>query len=216
MNHGKLIVVEGMDASGKATQTKLLADRLGPGTILYASPDYSTQAGRLFDGAIKGYWGSIPLRAGEQAGFDFTKSDEALILQALQSYNTFQSAGQLVKAMEDGHHVVCDRYYLSGLVYAAVDGLDVSILDKVSAFLPQPDLAVFVDVSLEESLIRRPDRRDRYERDHELLREVRYGYHRLFEERMEVGLPYVIVDGERSVEQVHGEIWEHVKREALV
>ena len=60
---GKLIVIEGLDGSGKATQAKLLADTLaeqGENVRKITFPDYESDSSALVKMYLKGEFGSKP------------------------------------------------------------------------------------------------------------------------------------------------------------
>ena len=115
----------------------------------------------------------------------------------------------------------------TGLVYGGLDGLDVQWIEKTNASLPQPDVWIYLDIPIEESFKRRPERRDRYESDRAYLEKVREGYLKLFEEKHHLGHScpcggegfanhkcpgcgscgrWYVVDGMGSIEEVHQRI----------
>jgi thymidylate kinase len=106
--------------------------------------------------------------------------------------------------------LVLDRYFGSGIVYGECDGLDRDFLLKIHEALPQPDAWVFVDITAEESVKRRPERRDEYETREGFMDKVRNKYLSLFKERSDAGLPWSVVDGIGSEDEVHNRIWEAV------
>lgn len=105
----------------------------------------------------------------------------AVVLQSLFAVNRYEIAGEITRALVDGRNVVCDRYWLSGVVYGACDGLDQGWLARIHEGLPQPDCWILLDVDPSESVKRRPERRDRYEKDANMGRR-RELYLRWFEE----------------------------------
>lgn len=180
-----VICIEGGDAAGKATQSKILADSLG--AKLFSFPDYTTPAGKAILGHLTEKWTvSEPwsdaskeqvLASAELAAVD------ALALQSLMLTNRMERSAEMLAAKREGH-VVLDRYIPSTLVYGGYDGLDVAWLERVNAQLPvQPDLYILLDAPVEEGMRRRPERRDRYERDRKRMEHVREAYCALFMER---------------------------------
>lgn len=185
-----LIAIEGMDASGKATQSRLLARKLGGAAMAF--PNYETEVGQAILANLKGEWS-----AGDELN--------ALVFQSLFTLNRLEMIDSMKAAMAAGP-LVLDRYYASGIVYGALDGLDARWLERIHQTLPAPDRWVFIDVPPEESERRRPERRDRYEMQPGLMARVRDGYRDLFTAR-----GWAIVDGVGSVDEVHARVWAAVQ-----
>jgi dTMP kinase len=205
-----LIVVEGMDASGKATQVKLLAEKLGGVVIDF--PHYSTTVGKLILSHLKEGWRVAREGVKDTTLDDYTyypQDDNALVLQALMTVNRLEMVPIINEHRASGKPVILDRYFASGMVYGAVDGLDRKWLEMIHATLPQPDVWLFLDITAEESVRRRPDRRDRYEKQPGLMAKVRSGYLQLFTEKGAFNSPpshWCVIDGIGEVEAVHKRI----------
>ena len=76
----KLIVIEGLDGSGKATQTKLLADKLkteGYNVRQLEFPDYSSPSSALVKMYLGGEFGSNPDDVNAYAASAFYAVDRA-------------------------------------------------------------------------------------------------------------------------------------------
>lgn len=196
-----LICIEGIDASGKATQAKLLAETLG-GTV-FDFPRYQTETGAL----IK----SMLMRHAWMGGYVDHPPDgaraQALVLQSLMTVNRYEHVAQLAAWAASPDVVVLDRYWLSGYAYGVADGLDGAWLEALHAALPQPDAWILLDVSPEASMVRRPERRDAYEADAGRLVRARAAYLDYFVRRdaAESGR-WHILDGERPAEAVESEV----------
>jgi thymidylate kinase len=67
--------------------------------------------------------------------------------------------------------------------------------------LPVPDVCLFLDISVEESWKRRPERRDRYEKQREMLHQVRWSYLELFRKH-----DWVVIDAMGSPDEVQTRI----------
>lgn len=52
--------------------------------------------------------------------------------------------------MDDGVHVILDRYHYSGRVYSTIKGLDPLWCDKADEGLPVPDVVIYMRVAPEE------------------------------------------------------------------
>jgi dTMP kinase len=204
-----IVCIEGADAAGKCTQSTLLAKRLN-GTR-FAFPAYDTPAGQAILGHLKREWRAASYGTGIYMGHT-----DALVFQALQTVNRFELLPQLRAALAKGH-VVYDRFTASGIVYGALDGVDPKWVELVNGSLPQPDVWIYLDIPIEESWKRRPERRDRYETDRAYLEKVRNGYRLLFatppphaQESPPRRGSWHILDGLGTVEEVQERIWSAV------
>lgn len=180
------VVIEGIDASGKATHAKLLADIIGARVIAF--PNYETETGRAILNHLRGEW-----QAPSQI--------DMLVRQALMLANRCEVAHKL-----DEGPIVLDRYYLSGIVYGAVEQIDKDWLWRIHEVLPQPKFQVLIDIPVEESVRRRPDRRDKNEQDLEKLSRVREEYMAVFSTFRPSFSTIATVDGTGTIEQVHRRI----------
>lgn len=217
------ICFEGVDASGKATQSKLLAETMS--AKLFSFPDYSTPMGHLILGHLKRYWRAESVdRSGIwcrllhwlrryrlPVSMD-TANLNALMFQALQLANRMEHAMAIEHAMAVSN-VVTDRYWPSGWVYGGADGLDTNYLLSIHEHLPQPDLFLLLDISPELSAKRRPERRDRYEAQAGLMEEVSHRYRGLWANmiREQGRRHWVVIDADASVFEVHDRVMAAVK-----
>ena len=109
MKGGKLIVLEGLDGSGKATQAKLLAEHLaGQGLPVkeITFPDYASDSSALVKMYLAGQFGDRPDDVNAYAASSFYAVDR------YASYKT--SWGQFY---EQGGVVIADRYTTSNAVH---------------------------------------------------------------------------------------------------
>lgn len=159
---GRLIVFEGLDQSGKQTQSERLRDALtsqGRQVRLLSFPDYATAIGQ-------------EIAAGLQGGRDYAPD----VMQLLYMANRYEYRGMLEQALAEGVDVVCDRYLASSIAYGEAQGLDGDWLRTTQRFLPAPDLTFLLDIAPERAAARKIADRDRYERDLALLGRVRQSY----------------------------------------
>ena len=213
MMRGKLIAFEGCDGAGKCTQTKMLAAKLK--ALLIAFPRYDTPVGQEILANLKGEreyvnsWVGAQGRAREAASLS-----NALVRQSLFTFDRYLAANEIETTLAAGTHVIVDRYWLSGLVYGTCDGLDATMLGDVHRSLPQPDVWFLLDVDPAESIRRRPERRDQYERDGKAaqrrdLYENLFGLHQAMSPQPG---RWRVIDGMQTVDDVRGEIELHLKR----
>ena len=148
----KLIVIEGLDGSGKATQTKLLAEKLkgrGLSVRQLEFPDYESDSSALVKLYLGGAFGNDPGDVNAYAASAFYAVDRV--------------AGYLSdwrRDYERGAVFLCDRYCTSNIIYQMAkvepeerDGFiawqDDFEYDRLG--LPRPDAVVYLDVSPEVS-----------------------------------------------------------------
>lgn len=213
MTTGKVIAIEGIDASGKHTQTLKVVDWLQRKRFLaetIAFPNYESASGKAILAHLKGEWFS------SSVGFPAGKSQyDAIAFQALQLFNRAEEASKIREGLGRGVNWIFDRYWPSGYAYGGNDGLDPFMLVDAHSVLPEMDLAIFVDITPEESVRRRPDRRDRYEKQPGLMEQVRARYLELFHDRGPKAYPrtrWIRIDGMMSEEAVTNAITYEVEK----
>jgi dTMP kinase len=194
------ISLEGIDGSGKSTQAQLLAEALGPQTVLIREPG-GTEAAERIRGLLA------------DPGLELDPFAELLLFLAARADLT---ARVIRPALEDERDVVCDRFADSSVAYqGAARGLGVgetiSLTDSATDGL-WPDLTVLLRVDPEVGL-GRADGEDRFESEGlELQRAVAEAY----EEIAKIASDRVaVVDGEGSVAEVHERVMEAVRARAV-
>ena len=144
---GKLIVLEGTDASGKKTQVGLLERRLkeeGRKFEVMGFPTYEkTKFGDLVSRYLKGDFGTKE-EVGPEIGAMFFMMDR------------YQFKDKLWKTLKDGTTIIMDRYTPSNIYQAAeAEGAERfriwEWVKNADSRLPRPDVVVFLDVPPEIS-----------------------------------------------------------------
>lgn len=215
---GKLIVFEGTDGSGKATQTQLLCQRLDDDGAPYRKidfPRYGKPSAAMVEEYLNGYLGKKPGDVNAYAASLFFSMDR---------YASFkQDWGGWY---ESGGVVVADRYTTSNAVHQASKlqkGERKSYLDWLFHLeydllgLPAPDLVVYLDVPIEltEEMMRRRElrtgiRADIHEQDAAYLRSCRMNAKEIVQE-CGWTVVHCAKDGQiRTPEEIHQEVWQHV------
>ena len=106
---GKLIVIEGLDGSGKATQTKMLCDRLekeGKKFLKVSFPDYRSDSSALVRMYLSGRFGEHP---------DDVNAYAASSFYAVDRYASFKE--NWGKRYNDGRLIIADRYATSNGIH---------------------------------------------------------------------------------------------------
>ena len=144
----KIIVIEGLDGSGKATHTALLAEKLGKKGLKVRRleyPDYDSPASALVKMYLGGEFGSKPEDVNAYAASAFYAVDRAASF--LADWKTDYQSGTLI---------LCDRYCTSNIIYQMAkvgDGERDAFISWQADFeydklgLPRPDRVIYLDVS---------------------------------------------------------------------
>lgn len=184
---GLFIVFEGLDRSGKSTQSKELVKRLQErGPVRWTCfPERSTAIGSLID---------LYLRR------QLDLSDE--VIHMLFCANRWEAVTQLIEDLWAGTSVVCDRYAFSGVAYSSAKGLDFEWCKALDIGLPAPDAVFFLRVDPTVGRSRANFGDERYENE-ELQAAVRKEFDRA---ELHAGVRWATVDGARSIEVIREEI----------
>lgn len=213
-----MIVIEGCDSVGKNTQAKRLIeklDSLGRSAVLFSFPRYETPLGKVIRRMLTGETAvSVMRKVPRGALMDVVAEpalEEPLVLQTLLLADKYDALNDMEDAIDAGSIVVCDRWTPSAICFGEADGLDAEWLQRVQAFLPTGDLNIFIDVPEEEALRRRPQMRDRFEKDREKQKVVRANYETLWEANAEDDdALWAKINGVGTPDEVFARIWEHV------
>ncbi|KAK7472406.1 Thymidylate kinase [Stygiomarasmius scandens] len=197
MSRGAFIVIEGLDRSGKTTQTAILCEQLekaGKPVKLLKFPDRTTAIGKMIDAYLR-----------SQSELD----DRAIHL--LFSANRWELASQIEKSLQEGTTIVCDRYAFSGIAFSASKGLSYEWCRAPDISLPSPDLVLFLDIPPEKAKERGGYGEERYEKE-EMQKKVRQVFGRIGDEMTGAeGVKWIVVDAGRDQETVSKDIWSNVE-----
>jgi dTMP kinase len=141
-SNGVLIVLEGIDGTGKSTQARRLAAHLegkGLSTLLTQEPT---------DGPA-----GVEIRKIIQSGRHGISPEEEYRLFVQDRREHVEQV--LKPALREGKVVILDRYYFSTMAYQGALGIDTGrILRENEAFAPRPDLLIVLDLTPEEAVSR--------------------------------------------------------------
>tara|TARA_Y100000590_G_scaffold257561_1_gene289266 strand:- start:1732 stop:2328 length:597 start_codon:yes stop_codon:yes gene_type:complete len=192
LKRGKFIVIEGIDQSGKKTQSLLLRNRLkkkGYKVGYISFPKYETTIGKLVKKCLH----------------DDNMSVE--ISHILLSANRWEAEKELRKLLEKMDFLVCNRYRDSNIAYGLANGLNKKWLENLDQGLPKQDLTILIDIPITESVIRKTKNRDRYEKNKKFLNNVKLRYNNLVRKNK-----WFKIKGDRSKDEVSNEIWNIVEK----
>jgi dTMP kinase len=192
---GKFIVFEGIDASGKGTQIKLLHNYLYELSkfnhlVLTREPYNSKELRRIMSQDKDAY--SNPEKCAE-----LFINDRANHLAKIIQPN-----------LGEGMIVLSDRYKYSTLAYQHTQGIDLDNLIFQHQAMPIPDLVFLIDIPIEVALERMAKQKDgreaKFESDLDFQGKLRENYLSLkFKLPRE---PIYIIDGSQPIEKVHQDI----------
>ncbi len=206
---GKLFLCEGVDAAGKATHSKLFTNHLqslGRKAVRMSFPNYTTMTGKAILGHLKGEWTVEHTPPAFSEPINHTVDIDALVFQSLMTMNRYEVSMDMDLTLHNGTDIVLDRYWPSGYAYGLADGLPEQWLIVVHEMLPPVDCAVLLDIPPEESVRRRPERRDRYEKQAGLMETVRGNYKTIFADQAAQGRPWTVVDALGTKDEVQDRI----------
>ncbi len=198
---GLFVTLEGIDRSGKTTQTALLLEALGEEAVGVREPG-GTPAGERVRDVLK------------DPAVDLSGEGEALLFAAARA----QLVSDVIRpALAEGRVVVSDRYLDSSLAYqGSARGLGVEAIEAINAFATgglEPDLTLLLDLDLAVAASRAGEE-DRFEQA-ELQRKVHAAY-----EELAAANPgrWRRIDADRDPSKVHHDVLAAVRaaREAGV
>ena len=186
---GLLIVVEGIDGTGKSSQVKMLAD------ALRSRGEEVLQDREPSDGPF-----GKALRASMTEG-RFSPDEE---LEMFHKDRKQHVDDVIQPALGNGTHVVLDRYYFSTMAYQGANGFDVAELRATNeSFAPAPDLLFILDLDVDSALERigtRGDEANEFEQ-RDSLQFCRDVFLSVKDE------PYArVIDSRPSIETIHAEM----------
>lgn len=202
-NMGRFIAFEGIDGSGKTTQLKRLANRLnGMGRRCYETREptegpIGSMIRQILTGRLK-----VDNRA------------VAALFAADRVDHLVNESNGILPMLEQGIHVLTDRYYFSSYAYHSVDmEMDWVIeANAQAAKLLRPTATIFIDVSPEVALERISKNRfhtELYEEQGRLTR-TRELFYRAFEAQKDCE-NVIIVDGNLDEDSLEQAVWDKVK-----
>lgn len=201
MEKGCLIAFEGIDGSGKSTQIRLLGEKLKEEGICYYATMEPTDSpiGSLIHQIMTGR----------------IKTDNkviAALFAADRLDHLLNDVDGIIHKINEGVTVLTDRYYFSSYAYHSVDmPMDWVIrANEQSINILRPAVNIFIDIDPDAAMERIAKNRfhqELFEKKSRLIK-VREKYMEAFEKLKDVE-NIVIIDGNRSEEEISEEIWKN-------
>jgi len=200
MKNGKLIVIEGLDGSGKSSQGELLHTVL-PNSVVGHAP---TSGNEL----------SVSIRKELSIPSMDTEKEElflSYLMHADRIYQTWNLKDGIYKTIyKDKKHYISIRYSISSKVYNSKE-MDTNELLK-------PDILIFLDLTPEDSFKRIIKRSscdsvniERYE-NLEKLTEVREKYLSEIKKLEDNGQAVLIINANQEIGKIHNEIKSYIDK----
>lgn len=208
MQLGKFIVLEGQGFSGKTEQARLLSEKLrqkGKEVIETQEPGGVASAQAIRDEILK-----------RKQQENITPEEEVQLFYKSRERFLHEL---VIPALLEGKWIVSTRFSASTFVYQGfVSGVDLKFIEGLEekvVNIHQPDLYILIDVSEEEILkrITKEDKREIHgynEADLKVIKKRREGYLNLAKENTNKN--WVIVDGNKGLEDVAEQIWKAVSK----
>lgn len=219
---GKIIVFEGIDGSGKGTQSKKLYTHLKSlnyKVALFEFPFYDdTFFGKEVGNYLNGKFGSLDevdpkLSAMLYAGDRYEKKDE------------------IIEKLNQNYIVICDRYVPSNIAHQTSKYKNNQEKEKLKRWiekleytvykLPRPDTVFFMDMNpnFSSDLVLKKDTRnytdkkkDLHESDNNYLNDVYNTFKHLTKEKNWITIECQTQNNLKDVEEIHSEIIKNLKK----
>ncbi len=222
---GRLIVLEGGDGSGKATQSELLEKRLkkeGYSTSFFSFPRYyDSHAGKLIGELLSGKHGDFMSMSPYVSSLPYVL-DRASAARDIQA------------KLDKGHIVICDRYSPSNIAHQTSKLPEedrepfinfIENLEYNELAIPKPTLVIYllVPVDVAYGLIMQKDergylasdgsKRDHAERNKEHQKHTRDVYLKMAAKRDDwTAVDCAPLEHMRGIDEIHEDVWDTVKK----
>lgn len=195
---GKLIVIEGIDGSGKSTCAKNLAEKLNSiniKTIYTFEPTHSHYGAKLRDGML-----SEDLDA---------EAELLLFVKDRKEHIEYM----IKPALEEGYFIILDRYFYSSIAYQGAKGIDINrIINMHKGFIIKPDIVFIFHLPIDIALNRIISKRgiaDRFENE-TYLKKVDKIFHSFNE-------PFIYhIDTDKDIKIINDELFNILEKSKML
>lgn len=224
---GKLIIIEGVDGSGKQTQTEMLYKRLSLENVnvkKISFPNYESDSSILVKMYLTGKLGKNASEVNAYAASTFFSVDR---------YVSYKTGWQ--KEYEDGYVIISDRYTSANMIHQGSKILDEKerndFLTWIEDFefnkiqIPKPNLIFFLNMPISYAIslikdrknkITGKDDKDIHENDLKYLTQSYNTALNVAKSKNWSIINCINDKGEiKTIEQIHEEIYEKLKEEIL-
>ena len=216
-NTGKIIVIEGTDCSGKATQSKLIEKKLkknGKKCISLSFPCYDTPTGKIVGGP---YLGKPKIC---DSYFEDSVTLNPKIASLYYAADRLYNIDNVMKYVNDGYYVILDRYVTSNLAHQGCKIKDkderfymyqwIDKLEYLLLGLPKPDETIFLHVPYDfaKELKKNRETIDAHEKSPEYLKNAESAYIELSELYNWHKVECVKDNSLRAIEDITDEIYD--------
>ncbi|KAF9666280.1 hypothetical protein SADUNF_Sadunf16G0213200 [Salix dunnii] len=180
-SRGALIVLEGLDRSGKTSQSSRLLsylEGLGHSTELWRFPDRSTSVGQMISAYLSNKshlddrtihllfsanrWEKrVTVEVSLYKNFDYQKFQDSNEL--FSRSDGFTQISLMETQLKNGITLIIDRYSYSGVAFSSAKGLDIEWCKAPEVGLLAPDIVLYLDIPPEKAAERGGYGGERYE-----------------------------------------------------
>ena len=194
---GKLIVIEGIDGSGKSTCAKNLTEKLNSiniKTIYTFEPTHSHYGAKLRDGMLS----------------EDLDAEEELLLFVKDRKEHIEY--MIKPALEEGYFIILDRYFYSSIAYQGAKGIDINrIINMHKDFIIKPDIVFIFHLPIDIALNRIISKRgiaDRFENE-TYLKKVDKIFHSFSE-------PFIYhIDTDKDIKIINDELFNILEKSKM-